>query len=60
MGNTLPLQEWIKELYLNLLKDGWKLNEIDEMDIGWYFELINYTDEKEYVTQSNALDDAGL
>ena len=30
------------------------------MDLGWYFDLINYTDEKQHITQSNALDDAGL
>ena len=30
------------------------------MDLGWYFDLINYTNDKEQITQSNALDDAGL
>ena len=56
----LPLREWIREVYINLLKDGWRLNDIDEMDLGWYFDLINYTEEKKYITQSNALDNAGL
>ncbi|WP_274854028.1 hypothetical protein [Bacillus methanolicus] len=30
----------IKKLYRNLLKEGWTLNEIDEMDIHFYFELM--------------------
>ena len=30
------------------------------MDLEFYFDLVNYTEEKKYITQSNALDDAGL
>ena len=30
------------------------------MDLEFYLDLINYTDEKNHITQSNALDDAGL
>ena len=51
---------WIREWYISLLKDGWKLEEIDNMDICWYFDLVNYSNEKNYVEQSNALDEAGL
>ena len=29
----------IKPLWNKLLKDGWTLNEIDEMDIHFYFDL---------------------
>jgi hypothetical protein len=29
------------ELYKDLLKTGYKLYEIDEMDIGFYFELMS-------------------
>ena len=43
-----------------MIKDKWKLNEIDEMDLAWYFDLVNYTEEKKCIKQSNALDEAGL
>ena len=38
----------------------WKLNEIDEMDIWFYLDILNYQDEKKYVEQVEALDAAGL
>lgn len=34
-------------MYRNLMKEGWSLHEIDEMDILFYFELI--AEEKETV-----------
>jgi len=33
---------------LALLKEGWKLNDIDEMDLWYYLDLMNYQAEKEY------------
>jgi hypothetical protein len=35
----------VKEFYLNHLKQGIPMFMIDEMDIGFYFELLNYEDE---------------
>ena len=59
-GEKLSLHDWIKEFYINLLEDKWKLEEIEEIDIIWYFDLINYTEDKEYRKQVAAMDDAGL
>jgi len=36
----------VKELYINLMKQGMTLPEIDGMDILFYFELIKHTNEK--------------
>ena len=47
-------------MYLGLLEKGWTLNDIDEMDICYYLELLSYKANKEVKKQSNALDDAGL
>lgn len=33
-------QDFIDELYLVLLKQGWKMHEIDEMDIIHYLNLL--------------------
>jgi hypothetical protein len=38
---------WIKNFYLDLLKQGHSLVDIDEMDIGFYFELLTFNPEKE-------------
>lgn len=42
------MQEFINEFYISLLENSWKLNEIDEMDIWYYLDLLNYKQEKEY------------
>ena len=47
-------------MYLGLLDKGWTLNDIDEMDIYYYLDLLSYEANKAVKTQSNALDDAGL
>lgn len=47
-------------MYLGLLKDGWTLNDIDEMDLYYYLDLLSYEANKAVRVQSNALDDAGL
>jgi ribonucleotide reductase beta subunit family protein with ferritin-like domain len=39
----------IKPLYKQLLKNGWTLNQIDEMDIHFYLELSK--PEKVYIDQ---------
>lgn len=44
-------QEFIDQLYLALLEQGWTLNEIDTMDIIYYLKLLNrkQKDEKVYI-----------
>lgn len=32
----------MKETYLGLLKDKWTMEEIDNMDIMYYLELLSY------------------
>ena len=31
-------------MYLNLIKQGWTMNDIDEMDILFYFEVMESTE----------------
>lgn len=50
----------MKETYIGLLDKKWTLNEIDEMDIYYYIELLSYEANKGVRTQVQALDDAGL
>lgn len=32
----------LKAMYLDLIRHGWTLPEIDEMDIHWFLELLAY------------------
>lgn len=41
----------LKKLYKSLLKSGWTLNQIDEMDIHFYFELGNSESEKVFIDE---------
>jgi len=41
----------VKELYSSLLKSGWTLNQIDEMDIHFYFSLFSPDNEKVYIDE---------
>lgn len=50
----------MKETYLTLMNDNWKLNDIDEMDIYYYLDLTSYDANKGIRTQMETLDDAGL
>jgi hypothetical protein len=34
-------REFIDQLYLALLEQGWTLNDIDSMDIVYYLKLLN-------------------
>jgi hypothetical protein len=34
-------QEFIDQLYLALLEQGWTMNDIDTMDIIYYLKLLN-------------------
>lgn len=47
-------------MYLGLMKDGWTMNDVDNMDLYYYLDLLSYQANKEVRTQSNALDEAGL
>lgn len=46
--------EVIKPLYKTLLKNGWSLGQIDEMNIHFYLELFSEEEqEKTYIDQLN-------
>lgn len=47
-------------MYLGLLHKGWTLNDIDDMDIYYYLDLLSYEANKEVRKQAVELDDAGL
>jgi hypothetical protein len=48
------------EMYLSLLKQGWTLNQIDEMDILFYFELMRHTAKKHEEENTALLDSMGF
>ncbi|CBI44204.1 hypothetical protein Bamy01_17060 [Bacillus amyloliquefaciens] len=37
----------MKEMYIDLMKNGYKLHEIDEMDINRFFALVDHQHEEE-------------
>lgn len=37
----------MKDIYLNLMEQQWTMQDIDEMDILYYFELLAYKANKE-------------
>lgn len=45
----------MKEIYSQLLEQGWTLNDIDEMDIFYYFDILIYRANKEYRQNLNAV-----
>lgn len=47
-NRKLTLDEWLKEFYIELLENDWKLNDIDDMDIFHYLDLLLYKARKEY------------
>lgn len=47
--NAKDSLETLKALYKDLMKHGWTLNDIDEMDIHFYFSL--FKKEKVYIDQ---------
>ena len=38
----------MKEFYIEFLENDWKLNDIDDMDIFYYLDLLLYKSQKEY------------
>lgn len=45
------------EMYTTLLKQGWTLTQIDEMDVLFYFQLIRYAGAKQ--NKITPVDDVG-
>jgi len=45
----------MKEIYSQLLEQGWTLNDVDEMDIFYYFDILSYRANKEYRQNLNAV-----
>ena len=43
----MSLEEFVKEFYMNLIESDWKMNEIEEMDIMFYFEILAYRSNKQ-------------
>lgn len=56
----LSWTDWIKSFYLSLMKQGYKLNEIDEMDIYYYWQLLNHKDKQRQVEQMKIADEMGI
>jgi hypothetical protein len=46
----------VKEFYLNHLRQGIPMFMIDEMDIGFYFELLDYESERKERTERGYID----
>lgn len=59
-GKTLPLNEWIKQFYLDHIQEGWKMEDIENIDMGWYTDLMSYQEELELRKEAEALDEIGL
>lgn len=57
MENAKEELKDLKKLYKKLLKNGWTLNQIDEMDIHFYLELFNEKEAEEqvYIDQLNLI-----
>lgn len=36
----------IKDMYFSLMQSGWTMQDIDEMDIKWYFDVMNREQEE--------------
>ena len=39
VNNARKMKKTLKNIYKDLMKNGWTLKEIDEMDIHFFFEL---------------------
>jgi hypothetical protein len=50
----MTLEEFIDELYLSLMKQNYKLNQIDEMDLWHYLKLVRKHAEIEERKQAEA------
>lgn len=45
----------VKQIYKDHIKNGWTLNDLDEMDIHFYFSLYNEESEKVYIDEVQLL-----
>ncbi|MCM3736450.1 hypothetical protein M3215_11600 [Bacillus cytotoxicus] len=52
----MSLKEFYDEMYLSLLKEGYKLHEIDAMDICYYIKLLNKNMEKKEKKRTGYID----
>lgn len=52
--------DWVKSFYLSLMKQGYKLNEIDEMDIYYYWQLLNHENEQREMENTKLADEMGI
>lgn len=50
----------MKELYLSLFENGWTMEDIDEMDIFWYLDVIAYKANKEEKQNKTTIDNTIL
>jgi hypothetical protein len=48
--------DFMKEIYLSLLEQGWTLNDIDEMDFFWYLDIMIYRANKEEKKKYTSID----
>lgn len=44
--NLCPPMDFMKEVYLTLIEQGWTLNDIDEMDFFYYMDLLIFKSRK--------------
>jgi len=53
----MSLGDFIKEIYLKLLEQNWTLNDIDEMDFFFYFDLLIYKENRKETEETVYADD---
>lgn len=40
-------------MYKKLMEQGWTMNDIDEMDIHWYFSVFDEEEETSFIDELN-------
>jgi hypothetical protein len=53
----MTLREFVDQLYITLLDNGYHLNEIDDMDIIYYLDLMKKRVQKETTEEFGYIDD---
>lgn len=48
--------DFIKELYIGLIEQGWTMTDVDEMDILFYFELLAHKQKNKNSKQTGYID----
>ena len=49
--------DFMKEYYIGRLKDGWTLPDIDNSDVAYFIDLMNYAAKSEQKQQTGYIDD---